>query len=104
MQKIIVAQGIQIRDSGQGADILAFLNANADIANNIVWIFPKGSGAKATVQVTLVFTMAELAMALNTPDTFVIYEGHSRYGQGPAFGPSFPLAPDPFILMLLPFL
>lgn len=94
VQKIIVAAGIEIRDF-QGNTLLAYLNANADVSKASVWTYPKGAGAKATHQVEVVYTMAELATALDTQDAYVIYEGHSRYGQGPAFGPAnTPHVPD----------
>src|SRR5207245_5319329 len=94
VQKIIVAAGIEIRDF-QGSTLVAFLNANADPGKASVWTHPKGSGSKATREVRVVFTMAEFAAALDVEDAIVIYEGHSRYGQGPAFGPaSTPHVPD----------
>ena len=41
------------------------------------------------------YTQAGLAAALDTADAFVVYEGHSRYGQGPAFGdPGIAHVPD----------
>lgn len=92
-QKIIVAEGIEIRDF-QGTNLIAYLNANAD-RNNFVWTYPKGAGTKTKYEVEVVFTMAEFAKALDTPNAYVIYEGHSRYGQGPAFGPAkAPYVPD----------
>ena len=84
-QKIIVASGIEIRDF-QGSALPTFLNANADAGKGSVWTFPKGAGAKADFEVTVVFTMAEFKSALEADGAWVIYEGHSRYGQGPAFG------------------
>jgi hypothetical protein len=84
-QKIIVAAGIEIRDF-QGATLLSFLNAQATAGKDSTWTFPKGAPAKATHLVQVVYTMSEFAGALDTEDAIVIYEGHSRYGQGPAFG------------------
>jgi len=93
-QKIIVAAGLEIRDY-QGQEMLRFLNANADAGPNSTWTYPKGAGAKAKYVVEVVYTMAEFAKALDTPDAYVIYEGHSRLGQGPAFGPAnTPHVPD----------
>lgn len=87
-QKIIIAEGIEIRDY-QGAALITYLNAAADAHSGSVWTYPKGaSGAAVRFQVKVVYTMAELAAALDTADIYVIYEGHSRYGQGPAFGPA----------------
>jgi hypothetical protein len=94
MQTIIVAAGFEIRDF-QGSVLTDFLNAQADAGSGSVWTFPKGVGAGAvTHQVQMVFTMAEFAAALEMDDAYVIYEGHSRYGQGPAFGPPRPSGAD----------
>ena len=99
---IIIAQGIEIRDAGQGTSLQAFLKTQCDPkklplpsgdANS--WTFPKGAGAKATHEVQVVYEQTPFAKALDTPDAFVVYEGHSRYGQGPAFGPAgMPHVPD----------
>lgn len=96
-QKIIIAQGVEIRDVGQGFNLQNFLNDKCDLkaGSTSIWTFPKGGAAKATHEVELMFTMVEFAASLNTADSFVVYEGHSRYGQGPAFGPaSTPHVPD----------
>lgn len=94
VQVIVVAQGIEIREVGQGTILQTFLAANCDRkgaapaagANN-TWLYPKGSGAKATHEIRVVYAMADLAAALDLAGALVVYEGHSRYGQGPAFGP-----------------
>ncbi len=94
VQVIVIAQGIEIRSVGQGTILQTFLSTNCDPkgpkpaagANN-TWTFPKGAGAKATHEIRVVYAMADLAAALDLPKALVIYEGHSRYGQGPAFGP-----------------
>lgn len=102
VQVIVIAQGIEIRSVGQGVILQAFLAANCDPkgpkpaagANN-TWTFPKGAGAKATHEIRVVYAMSDLAAALAIPQALVIYEGHSRYGQGPAFGPDgTPHVPD----------
>jgi hypothetical protein len=97
-QKIVIAEGIEIRDSLQGATLLKFLNDKCDPKKGAVsvWTYPKGASAKGiTHEVEVVYTKAEFAKALDTADTFVVYEGHSRYGQGPAFGPAgTPEVPD----------
>lgn len=95
-QIIIIAEGVEIRDF-QGSALTPFLNTNCDAKAGATstFTYPKGAGAKATHEVRLVFTMAELATAIDTKDAFVVYEGHSRYGQGPAFGPpNTPHVPD----------
>jgi hypothetical protein len=102
VQIIVIAQGIQIRDVGQGTALQGFLAANcgrkgaapAAGANN-TWLFPKGAAAKATHEIRVVYAMADLKAALDLDDAWVVYEGHSRFGQGPAFGPAgVPLVPD----------
>jgi hypothetical protein len=73
-----------------------FLNHNATGGPGPagVWTYPKGPVADATIQVSVVLTMAEFAAALDEPDAYVIYEGHSRYGQGPVFSADFiPVCP-----------
>jgi hypothetical protein len=101
-QVVVIAHGIEIRDVGQGVILQAFLAANCDRmgpapaagANN-TWVYPKGSGAKATHEIRVVYAMTDLAAPLDLADAFVVYEGHSRYGQGPAFGPTgTPKLPD----------
>jgi len=63
------------------------LNDKAEPKGDSVWIYPKGSGPKAKFEVSVVFTKNEFAAALDTVDAYVVYSGHSRLGQGPAFGP-----------------
>lgn len=93
-QKIIVALGLEIRDY-QGLNLLRYLNANANPGPNSTWTYPKGAKAKPKFLVQVVYTENEFAAALDTPGAYVVYEGHSRYGQGPAFGPpATPHVPD----------
>ncbi len=101
-QTIIIAQGIEIRDVGQGTILQAFLKKQCDPKKSPAatggansWTFPKGAAAKATHEVQVVYEQTAFAKALDTADAFVVYEGHSRYGQGPAFGPAgTPKVPD----------
>ena len=94
VQLIVIAHGIEIRGTGQGTALQSFLAANCDRkgaapapgANN-TWTYPKGPPAKATHEVRVVYEMKDFAAALDIDGAFVVYEGHSRYGQGPAFGP-----------------
>ena len=98
VQKIIIAYGLEIRDTKQHADCLAFLKKYCSPKKNVlsVWTFPQDViGSRITHEIQLVYTAVEFAVALNTPDIFVVYEGHSRYGQGPTFGkPQTPHVPD----------
>lgn len=102
VQVIVIAHGIEIRDVSPFNTLQAFLAANCDRkgpapaagANN-TWLYPKGSGARATHEIRVVYAMNDLAAALDLADAFVVYDGHSRYGQGPAFGPEgVPRIPD----------
>jgi hypothetical protein len=94
--KVIVASGLEIRDARQGQSLLQYLYDNADFdMKTAAWTYPKGAGAKARFEVSVVYTAKELATALDTADAYVVYSGHSRYGQGPAFGPALtPHVPD----------
>ncbi len=95
MEQIFIAQGIQIRDALQGKFLQDFLAANCDAKKGSVWTYPKGKGSAATHEVRVLYTQAEFGKALNTTDALVVYEGHSRFGQGPAFGPAgIPKIPD----------
>src|SRR5262245_39468476 len=96
VQKIIVAFGIEIRNHAEAAAMPPWLNEIADEkVRDKVWTYPKGAGTKARFEVDLVYTMDEFAKALDTEGAVVIYSGHSRDGQGPAFGPSIPSSWDP---------
>lgn len=100
-QLIVIAQGVEIRDAGQGTILQKFLADNCDLQGKPhpdpnTWLFPKGAGAaKAGHEIRVVYDKADFAKALDTADAWVVYEGHSRYGQGPAFGPTgVPHVPD----------
>lgn len=88
-QLIIVAFGIQFRDV-DWPRTEKLLKANCDEKKGALntFTFPKGAGSKATYEVQVIFDLADFVAALSTPDAVVVYDGHSRYGQGPAFGPA----------------
>ncbi|WP_294258963.1 hypothetical protein [uncultured Sphingomonas sp.] len=85
MTDIIIAYGCEIRDTGNERDVVAYLNANADSAGTGKWTYPKGA---KTHTVRLVYTKSEFAAALDKSGAVVVYDGHSRIGQGPVFGPA----------------
>jgi hypothetical protein len=101
VQVVVIAQGIGVEKIGRkGMNLVStlqdFLKATCDRDRDVpapapgesnAWFYPKGSAAKATHEIRVVHSMTELAAALDMEDAFVVYEGHSRYGQGPAFGP-----------------
>jgi hypothetical protein len=92
VKTIIMAYGFEGRDHW-GEVTINFLNEDAEKVKgkDFTWTYPKGAAAaKITHEVRLVFTMPEFTAALDTADAYVVYEGHSRYGQGPAFGPPRP--------------
>ncbi len=84
-QKIILAAGLEIRDF-QGAEMLRYLAREAQPGAKDTWTYPKGPVAKAKFVIEVVYTMAEFKSALDQTGAWVVYEGHSRHGQGPAFG------------------
>jgi hypothetical protein len=88
-QLIIMAFGIQFRDS-DGLESEKVLKANCDAKAGApnTYIFPKGAGAKAKYEIRLIFALSDFITAVDTPDAVVVYDGHSRYGQGPCFGPA----------------
>jgi hypothetical protein len=88
-QLIIMVFGIQFRDS-DWLESEKVLKANCDAkagATN-TFTFPKGAGAKASYEVQVIFGLADFVKAVDTPDAVAVYDGHSRYGQGPCFGPA----------------
>src|SRR5262245_33044639 len=87
---IVVAFGFESRDHF-GEAVVKMLNDDAEPGKGSIWTYPKGAAAaKITYEVRVVFTKAEFAAALDLDDAYVVYEGHSRYGQGPTFGPPRP--------------
>jgi hypothetical protein len=89
---IIIAYGCEIRDGGNEKSVVRYLNANADTAGTGKWNYPKGT---TTHSIAIVYTKAEFAAAIDKADAVVIYDGHSRIGQGPVFGPAgTPTCPD----------
>jgi hypothetical protein len=87
MQKIIIASGVEGRDGKQSTSLHAFLKGEATCAGTSKWTYPKGA-RKPKFSVHVIYTLAEFRAALDDAGAWVIYEGHSRWGQGPAFGPA----------------
>jgi hypothetical protein len=68
-QKIVIAEGVEIRDVGQGIALLKFLNDKCDPKKGAVsvWTYPKGASAKGiTHEVEVVYTMADFAKLSTT--------------------------------------
>lgn len=92
MTDIIIAYGCEIRDGGNEKSVVGYLNGNADSAGPGKWSYPKGA---KTHSIAVVYTKTEFAAAIDQADAVVIYDGHSRIGQGPVFGPAgTPTCPD----------
>jgi len=82
---IIIAYGCEIRDTENHTKVVDFLKADATPAGTDKWTYPKKAPAHT---ISLIYTKAGFAAALNKKDAVVIYDGHSRIGQGPVFGPA----------------
>ena len=54
----------------------------------IQWVLRERLDTQQGQLVALGSEVQTLDKALDTADIFVVYEGHSRYGQGPAFAPA----------------
>jgi hypothetical protein len=88
-QLIIVVFGIQFRDSDwPNSQKLLLANCDAKAGATNTFTFPKGAGAKATYEVRVKFDLADFVKAVDTPGAIVVYDGHSRFGRGPCFGPA----------------
>lgn len=85
MASIVIAYGCQIRDEKNHAELINFLNDQATSAGPDTWTHPKSASAHT---VKIVYDKAAFAAALDQEGAIVVYDGHSRIGQGPAFGPA----------------
>src|SRR4026208_458294 len=86
-QVVIVAFGCEIRDFHYNTKAVKLLNDRAKVKKPDVWLFQdKAKGLDFEIRV--VYTKAEFAAALDLDEAIVVYNGHSRFGQGPAFGPA----------------
>ena len=81
-RKVIIAFGCQVRDWRTNRDVVDLLNAEATSTGTDAWAFKKG---ELEVQISLVYTKDGFRAALDDEDAIVVYDGHSRIGQGPAF-------------------
>ena len=86
---VIIAIGVEVRDWPYTIDLIEYLNNNAtpDSSKANHWSFDL-TKKKIKYNLRIVFTKSDFQKALDEKDAFVVYDGHSRYGQGPAFGPS----------------
>jgi len=79
---VFVAFGIEFRDYGHRKDLETYLAKVAKKGADGAFHYKQGS---REFSIRVVFTKKEFLQALDTPDAIVIYDGHSRFGQGPAF-------------------
>ena len=92
MTDIVIAYGVHVRDWPKHKEVLDYLNAKARKTGPSHWMYPKNVDLH---RVEIIYTKAEFALALDKKDAVVIYDGHSRIGQGPVFGPeNVPACPD----------
>ncbi len=72
---------------GHHDEVIAFLDATATKDKAVAGRYEyKKDGREYDISVT--YTRADFKAALDTDDAIVVYAGHSRFGQGPAFGTS----------------
>ena len=85
--EIIVAWGIDIRDWIDHEDLLEYLEQEKLFKKVVEGEHYRRKVKRRTYDVRLVYDKEGFRKALKKPGAIVIYHGHSRFGQGPAFGP-----------------
>lgn len=97
-QQVIIVFGVEIRDYSWTKDVQPFVAQHCDAkpGSSDTFTYPKNAtGSNVAYEIHIKFELAELAVALDTADAIAIYNGHSRYGQGPSCGPAnTPTLPD----------
>lgn len=87
---IIVLFGLEARDWDLHSSLLAYLNevAARDEGTDPTFIFPKARrpSSRRVVRIEVRYDKESFRRAIDTEGAIVIYDGHSRYGQGPVFG------------------
>jgi hypothetical protein len=87
-QQIIILYGLYFRDRlWAPTEELLKKHCDTKAGSSDTFTFPKEAAAQATYELQAKFDLADFAEALNTPGAVVVYCGHSRWGQGPCFGP-----------------
>lgn len=79
---LIIAFGIDFRDKAHRKALEEYLDKETTKKKTGVYEFTRG---KIQYDIRMVFSKKEFLNALETPRAIVIYDGHSRFGQGPAF-------------------
>ncbi len=86
---VIIAIGVDVRDWSYATGLVNYLNKHAvkDTTKTNHWSFVLKS-KKIKYNLRVVYAKSEFKKALDEKGAYVVYDGHSRYGQGPAFGPA----------------
>lgn len=97
-QQVIIVFGVEIRDYSWTKDVKPFVAQYCDVkaGSSDTFTYPKNATSSAVAyEIHIKFEFADFAAALDTADAIVMYNGHSRYGQGPSCGPAnTPTLPD----------
>jgi len=95
---VIVAIGIEIRRWSYTSELIDFLNTNATVIRDKInqWTYSVPRKNLYYI-VSIVYSFDEFRTALDTENAYVIYDGHSRWGQGPAFGDTSLHCPSPVL-------
>jgi hypothetical protein len=92
-QAIVLAWGCEIRDSSKHQAVRDDLAELATPSGPDTYRYET---TEVLYEVRFVYTKAEFQAALDEEGAIVIYDGHSRWGQGPAFAdPGLTTVPDP---------
>ena len=83
---VVIAIGAEVRDWSYTSALIKLLDSKAVKVTGKPnqWTF-KVPGKKRTYHFRIVYTKEAFRKALDRKNAYVIYDGHSRYGQGPAF-------------------
>ncbi len=79
---IIIAFGVEFRNLKYRKELQAYLKKLTKSKSDTHFKYKKGD---RDYDIQIVFTRDEFLKALDTPGAIVVYEGHARHGQGPAF-------------------
>lgn len=91
--RVLVAVGAEVRDWRDHKETRAHLDWVAKRTTPDSYAY---EGKGRDYEFTFAYTKAGFASGLDLDGGIVIYQGHSRYGQGPAFGDAkLPTYPDP---------
>jgi hypothetical protein len=81
-REVIIVYGVEFRDQRHRSDLETFLDGTGQKLGPSKWVCRHGT---IDFQIEISFTKADFAKALDRRGAIVIYDGHARFGQGPAF-------------------